>query len=103
MNSTTLLVLIIIISIVVFLILREFVCWYFKINERKVLLEQILAELRILNKGNKTEDDEIYSESVTSKGKNIKEPPKQEETDEDEEEDIDPDELVEDPFWNKKK
>ena len=41
--------LIILISIVIFLVLREFWCWYWKINQRNKLLEDIRKELRILN------------------------------------------------------
>lgn len=88
----------IVISIAVFLILREFICWYWKINERVSLLEDILDELK---KMNGSEDKDEKKESVSPKA----EPNKKEEEQEDdeEEEETDPDEPVEDPFWNKKK
>jgi hypothetical protein len=38
--------LILIIALVIILICREITCWYFKINKRVDLLEEILAELR---------------------------------------------------------
>ena len=86
------------ISIAVFLILREFICWYWKINERVTLLEDILDELK---KMNGSEDKDEKKESVPPKA----EPNKKEEEQEDdeEEEETDPDEPVEDPFWNKRK
>jgi hypothetical protein len=37
---------ILIIAFVIILIGREITCWYFKINKRVELLEEILAELR---------------------------------------------------------
>ena len=36
-------------SIIGFLILREVVCWYFKINERLDVSKKILAELERIN------------------------------------------------------
>ncbi|AEB08555.1 hypothetical protein [Desulfobacca acetoxidans] len=41
-------VLLIIGAIVIFLMLREFNCWYWKINQRLALLEEILARLERL-------------------------------------------------------
>ena len=36
-------------SVIGFLILREVVCWYFKINERLSVSKKILAELEKIN------------------------------------------------------
>ena len=88
----------IVIIIAVFLILREFVCWYWKINERVSLLEDILEELK---KMNGSENKEEKGESVPPKIETNKKEEEQEIEDDDEEE-VDPDEPVEDPFWNKK-
>lgn len=38
------------VTLVVFLICREIVCWYWKINKSVQLLEQILEELKVLNR-----------------------------------------------------
>ena len=38
------------ICIAVFGVIRELICWYFKINKRVLLQEKILAELVKLNK-----------------------------------------------------
>lgn len=35
----------VVISLVIFLLIREIVCWYFKINERRDLLWEIHKEL----------------------------------------------------------
>ncbi len=35
---------------VVFILLREFNCWYFKINELLSVNKEILAQLKIMNK-----------------------------------------------------
>jgi len=40
-------------SIIGFLILREVVCWYFKINERLDVSKKILAELERINSEDK--------------------------------------------------
>lgn len=42
---------IIIISIGVFLLMREVLCWYFKINARLDVSKKILAEIKIINEG----------------------------------------------------
>ncbi len=36
-------------SIILFLICRELICWYYKINEHSRLLEDIRSELRAMN------------------------------------------------------
>jgi hypothetical protein len=36
--------------LVVFLLIREVICWYFKINKRVELQEKILLQLEISNK-----------------------------------------------------
>ena len=40
---------IILISVGVFLLLREVLCWYFKINEKLDVSKKILAELERIN------------------------------------------------------
>lgn len=40
-------------SIVGFLLLREVLCWYFKINERLSVSKKILAELERINSEDK--------------------------------------------------
>jgi hypothetical protein len=35
-------------AVIIFLLLREFNCWYWKINERVVLLDEILVRLEKL-------------------------------------------------------
>lgn len=42
--------LIFMICLAVFAVIREIICWYFKINKRVELQEKILAELVKLNK-----------------------------------------------------
>ena len=44
---------IIIISVGVFLLLREVLCWYFKINEKLDVSKKILAELERINSEDK--------------------------------------------------
>lgn len=39
-------------SIIAFLIMREIVCWYFKINERLSTANKVLDELIAMNKAN---------------------------------------------------
>jgi len=38
--------------VIIFLICRELICWYWKINEAVDLLREIHKELKILNKTN---------------------------------------------------
>lgn len=86
----------IVISIAVFLILREFICWYWKINERVSLLEDILEELKKMNGSEEKGEKEKTVPPKTETNK------KEEQDEDDDEEELDPDEPVEDPFWNKK-
>jgi hypothetical protein len=51
MNTPQTIFLSIVISIVVFLLLREVFCWYFKINKRISLLQDIKDELVKSNEG----------------------------------------------------
>lgn len=51
LGGVSTLLVILVIAIVIFLILREVVTWYWKINQRVGLLEDILAELRALRTG----------------------------------------------------
>ena len=44
---------IILISVGVFLLLREVLCWYFKINEKLDVSKKILAELERINSEDK--------------------------------------------------
>ena len=39
-----------ILALAVFLLIREVICWYFKINKRVELQEKILLQLEISNK-----------------------------------------------------
>jgi len=41
---------IILLTLFVFILIREIICWYFKINERAKLLADIKSELVKLNK-----------------------------------------------------
>ncbi|NOZ45588.1 MAG: hypothetical protein GXO79_02280 [Chlorobi bacterium] len=82
MDSTLSIILItIVIVFVVFLILREVNCWYWKINERVNLqykevdgLSQILKELKKLNQGLNVNDDflEFHSNENVVAGENYK-------------------------------
>ena len=93
---------ILVVSFIIFLIVREFWCWYFKINERKKLLEEILAELKKMN--NESEQDSEVGENYNNFKKTHKKKNENKElNEEDDEEEINPDEPVEDPFWNKKR
>ena len=49
MNQTEFVFLTIAVTIAVFLLLREVLCWYFKINKRVALQEKVLDELVKLN------------------------------------------------------
>jgi hypothetical protein len=51
MNNPQIIFLSIVISIAVFLLLREVFCWYFKINKRLSVLLDIKAELVKANEG----------------------------------------------------
>jgi len=42
--------LIFMVCLFVFTLIREIICWYFKINKKVILQEKILAELVKLNK-----------------------------------------------------
>ena len=46
----------ILVSVLIFLILREFFCWYFKINKRISLMEELISEIKKMNKED-TEDE----------------------------------------------
>lgn len=76
------------ISFAFFLIIREFVCWYLKINVRVRLMEEILSELKKQNNS--------VSQNKDNKSK------KQNEVQDEEEIITVNEEAVEDPFWNKK-
>ena len=45
-----------VILIVIFLVFRDLVCWYWKINYQVKLLEEIRNELKKLNKVNQISD-----------------------------------------------
>ncbi|MFP3868479.1 MAG: hypothetical protein ACLFUU_09990 [Desulfobacteraceae bacterium] len=54
---------IILVAIGIFFLLREVNCWYWKINERIMLLEEILTRLENLEKGRPpSEAPEQFSE-----------------------------------------
>lgn len=51
MTSSTLnIIFIVIITLAVFVLVREIVCWYFKINERISNQKEIINQLKIANK-----------------------------------------------------
>ena len=77
------------ISFTFFLIIREFVCWYLKINVRVRLMEEILSELKKQNNS--------VSQNKDNRSK------KQNEVQDEEEIITVNEEAVEDPFWNKKR
>jgi adenine C2-methylase RlmN of 23S rRNA A2503 and tRNA A37 len=67
-------VVIIIISILAFLALREFFCWYFKINDRLKKQDEIIELLKTVNKtGEKVRvplnpvEKQVYSETEITK------------------------------------
>jgi len=91
------------ISIIVFLILREFWCWYFKINKRIELLENILSELKKQNNNKQSKSEQ--SNKQNSKSQNLSEK-KQNTTSKDSNsenyeviENAEKD-AEEDPYWN---
>lgn len=87
------------IGILIFLLLREFVCWYFKINERRNLLEKILEELQTFNGHEPINNSE---ENESQKPENDKNDNENGDVEQEEDDVEDDDEPVEDPFWNKK-
>jgi hypothetical protein len=54
MDNLGFMIFIVSMSIIGFLILREVVCWYFKINERLSTMNKVLDELVAMNKANKS-------------------------------------------------
>ncbi len=62
--------LIIIIMIVIFLLCREFFCWYWKINERRDILNSIKNQLNeISEKLGNTPEMKEFADTETSKQK----------------------------------
>ena len=59
---TTLTVVITIAYILIFLIFREYICWYWKINERVECLDEIRLLLKDISKKMGTTDDNIIEE-----------------------------------------
>ncbi|RLA91085.1 MAG: hypothetical protein DRG58_00165 [Deltaproteobacteria bacterium] len=56
-------IIIILVAIGIFFLLREVNCWYWKINERIILLEEILTRLENLEKGRQpSESSEHFPE-----------------------------------------
>lgn len=55
-EAVTLILVAVAITIVVFLVCRELICWYWKINKTTLLLEDILVELREANGKHKKVD-----------------------------------------------
>ena len=100
-NSMMYVIIVIAVCILIFMVTREFWCWYFKINKNNELLEQILNELKKVNKSNSSEkiDDIYFANKMQVNKKN--EESKKEET-EAKKEESESNEPVEDPFWNKK-
>jgi hypothetical protein len=72
MTNPQVLFLSIVISIAVFLLLREVFCWYFKINKRISLLSDIKDELvqanKYRNEGVETVHSELISKNITGGG-----------------------------------
>jgi hypothetical protein len=67
-------VIILIVSILIFLALREFFCWYFKINEHLKKQDEIIELLKTVNKtGDKVRvplnsaEKQVYSETEITK------------------------------------
>ncbi len=59
-NTMATLIITIVVLVVIFLLLREVMCWYYKINDIKSLLEQIVLKLNALSSykvGNDIETD----------------------------------------------
>ena len=54
--STETVVLFIFIDALIFLVCREVICWYYKINHIVILLESILKELKKINLRKPTEE-----------------------------------------------
>ena len=62
------LILIISVSFIFFIVIRELVMWYWKINKGINLLENILMELKQLNKTETTDTEEV---SITKLGTDV--------------------------------
>lgn len=60
-SSSTSVIIALFIVLIVFMVLREFWCWYFKINRQTVLLEEILEELKCLNKNKSKDSNDIIA------------------------------------------
>lgn len=68
------LLIVIIVPFIIFLIIRNFLCWYYKININIHLLENINKNLEFISKQNFPEKYEEYKKTFCSKcGKKIKE------------------------------
>lgn len=50
LNSIPNVAAIIFVSLFIFVLIREIICWYFKINERLNVNKEILAELKKINR-----------------------------------------------------
>ena len=48
-GTVQIIIICIVVYVVLFLIFREINCWYFKINERRDILQKILSEIQTLN------------------------------------------------------
>lgn len=48
----------VLISIIAFLLLREFFCWYFKINKRISLIEELINEVKKIKNDEFAENNE---------------------------------------------
>ena len=85
MNPGGIIALSIFFGIIFFLVIRELLCWYFKINERLKVMEDILAEL----KKNNPPDNKPEQTKKTNTLKENSEDTKV------------PENAKEDPYWNK--
>lgn len=64
---------VIVLSIVVFFLLREFWCWYFKINKRYNLMEEKLATvIKVLYEINSNLSDKVDSQNIEPGSVNLK-------------------------------
>ena len=69
-NTLTYILIYVVVCIIIFLITREFWCWYFKINKTTQLLEGILQELKKINRQNSYREEDAYSANTIKINKN---------------------------------
>ena len=57
--SVMVLLIVVVASVFLFLVLREFFCWYFKINERLKLMKELNENTKLIVKANGKEPFEL--------------------------------------------